>query len=149
MPKQPAHSRVFVTREKEGDAAGAVPWPSGAVVLWTRLLAFLIARNYPEGWGRRVGARSMPIETMAAGLLSSRTGMALSDPMAEETLYDSEAMRPVLPGSNWATTASRTRPRSSTSVTLLGATWSYRGDLRRDERAPGPTRGSPCARALW
>ena len=36
---------------------------------------------------------------------------ALSDPMAEETLYDSEAMRRFA-GIEWATTASPMRPRS-------------------------------------
>jgi hypothetical protein len=61
-----------------------------AVVPWTRLLA-LIAPHYPKV-GPKGGRPPMPLETrLRVYFLQNR--YALSDPMAEETLYDSEAMR--------------------------------------------------------
>jgi IS5 family transposase len=61
-----------------------------AVVPWTRLLA-LIAPHYPKV-GSKGGRPPMPIETMLR-VYFLQNWYALSDPMAEETLYDSEAMR--------------------------------------------------------
>jgi IS5 family transposase len=61
-----------------------------AVVPWTRLLA-LVAPHYPKA-GPKVGRPPMPLETMLR-IYFLQNWYALSDPMAEETLYDSEAMR--------------------------------------------------------
>ena len=61
-----------------------------AVVPWGRLMA-LIAPHYPKT-GAKGGRPSMPLETMLR-IYFLQNWYALSDPMAEETLYDSEAMR--------------------------------------------------------
>ncbi len=61
-----------------------------AVVPWGRLLS-LIEPYYPKA-GPKGGRPPMPLETMLrVYFLQSR--YALSDPMAEEMLYDSDAMR--------------------------------------------------------
>ena len=61
-----------------------------AVVPWGRLLA-LIEPHYPKT-GPKGGRPPMPLETMLR-VYFLQNWYALSDPMAEETLYDSEAMR--------------------------------------------------------
>jgi IS5 family transposase len=61
-----------------------------AVVLWRRLQA-LIEPRYPKV-GPKGGRPPMPLETMLR-IYFLQNCYALSDPMAEETLYDSEAMR--------------------------------------------------------
>ena len=61
-----------------------------AVVPWGRLLA-LIEPHYPKT-GPKGGRPPMPLETMLR-IYFLQNWYALSDPMAEETLYDSEAMR--------------------------------------------------------
>jgi transposase, IS5 family len=61
-----------------------------AVVPWGRLLA-LIEPHYPKV-GPEGGRPPMPLETMLR-VYFLQNWYALSDPMAEETLYDSEAMR--------------------------------------------------------
>ena len=61
-----------------------------AVVPWTRLLA-LIAPHYPRT-GAKGGRPPMPVETMLR-VYFLQNWYALSDPMAEEMLYDSDAMR--------------------------------------------------------
>ena len=61
-----------------------------AVVPWMRLLA-LIAPHYPKA-GPKGGRPPMPIETMLR-VYFLQQWYALSDPMAEEMLYDSDAMR--------------------------------------------------------
>jgi IS5 family transposase len=61
-----------------------------AVVPWRRLVA-LIAPHYPKA-GLKGGRPPMPLETMLR-VYFLQNWYALSDPMAEETLYDSEAMR--------------------------------------------------------
>src|SRR6056297_3567323 len=61
-----------------------------AVVPWTRLLA-LIEPYYPKA-GSKGGRPPMPLETMLR-VYFLQQWYALSDPMAEEMLYDSEAMR--------------------------------------------------------
>jgi IS5 family transposase len=61
-----------------------------AVVPWGRLLA-LIEPYYPKA-GPKGGRPPMPLETMLR-VYFLQNWYALSDPMAEETLYDSEAMR--------------------------------------------------------
>jgi IS5 family transposase len=61
-----------------------------AVVPWTRLLA-LIEPHYPKA-GPKGGRPPMPLETMLR-VYFLQHWYALSDPMAEEMLYDSDAMR--------------------------------------------------------
>ena len=61
-----------------------------AVVPWGRLFA-LIAPYYPKA-GPKGGRPPMPLEVMLR-VYFLQNWYALSDPMAEETLYDSEAMR--------------------------------------------------------
>jgi IS5 family transposase len=61
-----------------------------AVVPWTRLLA-LIEPHYPKA-GPQGGRPPMPLEVMLR-VHFLQQWYALSDPMAEESLYDSEAMR--------------------------------------------------------
>jgi len=60
------------------------------VVPWTRLLA-LIEPNYPKR-GARGGRPPMALETMLR-VYFFQQWYALSDPMTEEMLYDSDAMR--------------------------------------------------------
>jgi IS5 family transposase len=61
-----------------------------AVVPWTRLLA-LIEPHYPKA-GPKGGRPPMPLETMLR-VYFLQQWYALSDPLAEEMLYDSDAMR--------------------------------------------------------
>jgi IS5 family transposase len=61
-----------------------------AVVPWPRLLT-LIAPHYPKA-GPQGGRPPMPLETMLR-IYFLQNWYALSDPMAEEMLYDSDAMR--------------------------------------------------------
>jgi len=61
-----------------------------AVVPWPRMLA-LIGPHYPKV-GPKGGRPPMPLETMLR-IYFLQNWYALSDPMAEEMLYDSEAMR--------------------------------------------------------
>jgi IS5 family transposase len=61
-----------------------------AVVPWGRLLA-RIEPHYPKA-GPKGGRPPMPLEVMLR-VYFLQNWYALSDPMAEETLYDSEAMR--------------------------------------------------------
>lgn len=61
-----------------------------AVVPWVRLQS-LIEPHYPKV-GLKAGRPPMPLETMLR-IYFLQNWYALSDPMAEETLYDSEAMR--------------------------------------------------------
>jgi IS5 family transposase len=61
-----------------------------AVVPWTRLLT-LIEPHYPKT-GPKGGRPPMPLETMLR-VYFLQQWYALSDPMAEEMLYDSDAMR--------------------------------------------------------
>ena len=60
------------------------------MVPWTRLLT-LIEPHYPKV-GPKGGRPPMPLETMLR-IYFLQSWYALSDPMAEESLYDSEAMR--------------------------------------------------------
>ena len=61
-----------------------------AVVPWARLHS-LIEAHYPKV-GPKGGRPPMPLETMLR-IYFLQNWYALSDPMADETLYDSEAMR--------------------------------------------------------
>ena len=85
MPKQPTFPalgdtmKMNVTRRKQFLAK------MDSVVFWGRFLA-LIAPHYPKG-----GRPPMPLETMLR-VYFLQNWYELSDPMAEETLYDSNAM---------------------------------------------------------
>ena len=90
MPKQPAIPGLRDAMKKKVTRREQFLAEMDAVVPWTRLLA-LIAPHYPKV-GPKGGRPPMPIETMLR-VYFLQNWYALSDPMAEETLYDSEAMR--------------------------------------------------------
>ena len=90
MPKQPALPGLRHAMKKKQTRREQFLSEMDAVVPWTRLLA-LIAPHYPKA-GPKGGRPPMPLETMLR-VYFLQNWYALSDPMAEETLYDSEAMR--------------------------------------------------------
>ena len=90
MPKQPAIPGLRDAMKKKVTRREQFLAEMEAVVPWTRLLA-LIAPHYPKA-GPKGGRPPMPLETMLR-VYFLQNWYALSDPMAEETLYDSEAMR--------------------------------------------------------
>lgn len=91
MPKQPAvpvlrgAMKKTVTRRKQflAEIEGVVP---------SRRLLALIAPHYPKG-GPKGGRQPIPLETMLR-VYFLQNWYALSVPMAEEPLYDSEVIRP-------------------------------------------------------
>ena len=90
MPKQPALPGLRNAMKKKQTPREQFLAEMDAVVPWDRLLT-LIAPHYPKA-GPNGGRPPMPLETMLrVYFLQNR--YALSDPMAEETLSDSEAMR--------------------------------------------------------
>jgi IS5 family transposase len=90
MPKQPALPRLSHMMKKKVTRREAFLAEMEAVVPWTRLLS-LIEPHYPKA-GPQGGRPPMPLETMLR-VHFLQNWYALSDPMAEESLYDSEAMR--------------------------------------------------------
>lgn len=90
MPKQPAIPGLRDAMKKKVTRREQFLAEMDAVVPWGRLLA-LIAPHYPKA-GPKGGRPPMPLETMLR-VYFLQNWYALSDPMAEETLYDSEAMR--------------------------------------------------------
>ncbi len=87
-----------------------------AVVPWATLEA-LIEPHYPKvGQGR---AAAFPLSTMLR-IYCLQQWYSLSDPGAEEALYDIQSMR-AFAGSNSAATRSPTRRRSSISAICLSA----------------------------
>ena len=90
MPKQPAIPGLRDAMKKKVTRREQFLAEMDAVVPWARLLA-LIAPHYPKA-GPKGGRPPMPLETMLR-VYFLQNWYALSDPMAEETLYDSEAMR--------------------------------------------------------
>ncbi len=90
MPKQPAFSGLRHAMKKKQTRREQFLVEMDAVVLWTRLLA-LIEPHYPKA-GPKGGRPPMPLETMLR-VCFLQQWYSLSDPMAEEMLYDSEAMR--------------------------------------------------------
>jgi IS5 family transposase len=90
MPKQPAFPGLRDAMKKKQTRRELFLAEMDAVVPWGRLLG-LIAPHYPKA-GPRGGRPPMPLETMLR-VYFLQNWYALSDPMAEETLYDSEAMR--------------------------------------------------------
>ena len=90
MPKQPAFPGLRDAMKKKVTRREQFLTEMEAVVPWGRLLA-LIAPHYPKV-GPKGGRPPMPLETMLR-VYFLQNWYALSDPMAEEILYDSEAMR--------------------------------------------------------
>jgi len=90
MPKQPAFPGLRQSMKKKQTRREKFLAEMDVVVPWTRLLA-LIEPHYPKA-GPKGGRPPMPLETMLR-VYFLQQWYALSDPMAEEMLYDSEAMR--------------------------------------------------------
>jgi IS5 family transposase len=90
MPKQPAIPGLRDAMKKKVTRREQFLAEMEAVVPWGRLLA-LIAPHYPKA-GSKGERPPMPLETMLR-VYFLQNWYALSDRMAEETLYDSEAMR--------------------------------------------------------
>jgi IS5 family transposase len=90
MPKQPAFPGLRHAMKRKRTRREKFLAEMEAVVAWTRLRA-LIEPYYPKA-GPKGGRPPMPLETMLR-VYFLQNWYALSDPMAEETLYDSEAMR--------------------------------------------------------
>jgi transposase, IS5 family len=90
MPKQPAIPGLRDAMKKKVTRREQFLAEMDAVVLWMRLQA-LIEPHYPKA-GLKGGRPPMPLEMMLR-IYFLQNWYALSDPMAEETLYDSEAMR--------------------------------------------------------
>ena len=85
MPKQPAFPGLRDAMKKKQTRRELFLAEMDAVVPWGRLLA-LIAPHYPKV-GPKGGRPPMPIEVMLR-VYFLQNWYALSDPMAEETLYD-------------------------------------------------------------
>jgi transposase len=90
MPKQPAFPGLRHAMKKKQTRREKFLAEMEAVVPWGRLLV-LIEPHYPKA-GPRGGRPPMPMETMLR-VYFLQQWYALSDPMAEEMLYDSDAMR--------------------------------------------------------
>jgi IS5 family transposase len=90
MPKQPAFPGLRQSMKKKQTRREKFLAEMEAVVPWTRLLA-LIEPHYPKA-GPKGGRPPMPLETMLR-VYFLQQWYALSDPLAEEMLYDSDAMR--------------------------------------------------------
>jgi hypothetical protein len=86
MPKQPAFPSLRDAMKKKVTRREQFLAEMNALVPWGRLLA-LLEPHYPKG-----GRTPMPLETMLR-IYFLQNWYALSDPMAEGTLYDSDAMR--------------------------------------------------------
>ena len=92
MPKQPAFPGRRHAMKKKQTRRKKFLGEMDAVVPWARLLR-LIEPHYPTV-GPKGGRPPMPIETMLR-IYYLQNWNALSDPMAEEMLYDSDAIRQV------------------------------------------------------
>src|SRR6056297_1260926 len=90
MPKQPAFPGLRQSMKKKQTRREKFLGEMDAVVPWARLLR-LIEPHYPKV-GPKGGRPPMPMETMLR-IYFLQNWYALSDPMAEEMLYDSDAMR--------------------------------------------------------
>src|SRR6056297_3403217 len=90
MPKQPAFPGLRHAMKKKQTRREKFLAEMDGVVPWTRLLA-LVEPHYPKA-GPKGGRPPMPLETMLR-VYFLQNWYALSDPMAEEMLYDSDAMR--------------------------------------------------------
>lgn len=90
MPKQPAIPGLRYAVKKKVTRREMFLTEMNAVVPWARLIG-LIEPHYPKA-GPKGGRPPMPLEMMLR-VYFLQSWYALSDPMAEESLYDSEAMR--------------------------------------------------------
>ena len=90
MPKQPAIPGLRYAMKKKVTRREMFLTEMNAVVPWARLIG-LIEPHYPKA-GPKGGRPPMPLEMMLR-VYFLQSWYALSDPMAEESLYDSEAMR--------------------------------------------------------
>jgi transposase, IS5 family len=90
MPKQPAIPGLRDAMKRKVTRREQFLAEMEAVVLWKRLIG-LIAPHYPKA-GPKGGRPQKPLQTMLR-VYFLQNWYALSDPMAEETLCDSEAMR--------------------------------------------------------
>ena len=90
MPKQMTFASLAHASRKKVTRREKFLSEMEAVVPWVRLLT-LIAPHYPK-MGTRGGRPAIPLEVMLR-IYCLQNWYALSDPMAEETLYDSDAMR--------------------------------------------------------
>ena len=90
MPKQPAFPGLRDAMKKKLTRREQFLSEMEVVVPWGRLLG-LIAPHYPKA-GPKGGRPPLPLEVMLR-VYFLQNWYALSDPLAEETLYDSEAMR--------------------------------------------------------
>lgn len=90
MPKQPVFPGLRDVMKKKVTRREQFLAEMDEVVPWGRMLA-LIAPHYPKV-GPKGGRPPMPLEMMLR-VYFLQNWYALSDPMAEETLYDSDAMR--------------------------------------------------------
>lgn len=90
MPKQPAIPGLRDALKKKVTRREKFLLEMDEVVPWVRLVA-LIAPHYPKV-GPKGGRPPMSLEMMLR-IYFLQSWYALSDPMAEESLYDSEAMR--------------------------------------------------------
>lgn len=90
MPKQMTFASLAQACKKKVTRREKFLAEMEAVVPWSRLLA-LIEPHYPK-MGRKGGRPAMPLEVMLR-IYCLQQWYALSDPMAEESLYDSDAMR--------------------------------------------------------
>lgn len=90
MPKQMTFASLAHTTKKKVTRREKFLAEMEAVVPWPRLLA-LIEDHYPK-MGSKGGRPAIPLEVMLR-IYCLQQWYALSDPMAEESLYDSDAMR--------------------------------------------------------
>ena len=90
MPKQPAFPNLKHAMKTKQTRRELFLSQMDAVVPWGRLLA-LIEPHYPKT-GPQGGRPPLPLETMLR-VYFLQNWYCLSDPMAEETLYDIETMR--------------------------------------------------------
>ncbi|SFL66405.1 Transposase domain [Loktanella salsilacus] len=90
MPKQPAFPVLHDVMKKKQTRREVFLSEMEAVVPWRRLLG-LITPHYPKA-RLKDGHPPMPIEIMLR-VYFLQNWYALNDPMVEETLYDSDAMR--------------------------------------------------------
>jgi transposase, IS5 family len=133
MPKQTAIPGLRDAMKKKVTRREQFLAEMHAVVPWGRLMA-LIAPHYTRT-GPKGGRPPMPLETMLR-VYFLQNWYVLSDPMAEETLYDSEAMRRFA-GIELGDDRIPDRDHDPQLPAPAGAAWADRGDLRRRERAPG------------
>ena len=90
MPKQMSFPSLGLAIKKKVTRRERFLAEMDAVVPWERLLG-LIEPHYPKA-GAKGGRPPMPLETMLR-IYFLQNWYALSDPMAEEMLYDSDTMR--------------------------------------------------------